>query len=107
MTKPDITTNDIMEFLQEHMVTKEELHSELSSLRNELRSEIRQSELKILDSVDEKLSNLKGDLTVMMRGEDRKLTFLIKKMLERKLLSKEDADEILSLHPFPQSTRSL
>ena len=118
MTKPDVTTNDIMEFLQEHMVTKEELQSELSSVKKELRdemnsmhngliTEIRGTELKLLDAMDEKLTNLKGDLIVMMRGEDQKLTFLIKKMLERKLLSEQDANEILSLHPFPQSTRSL
>ncbi len=40
MANGDVTTGEIMEFLKEHMVTKEELHQELSRTKEELHQEI-------------------------------------------------------------------
>jgi len=74
-----------MEFLQEHMVTKQELKEELKNMvtKQELKEELQKLRLDFLDSLDEKISTLKGDLTVMMRGEDKKLVALMNRKLIR------------------------
>lgn len=99
MANSEPTNGEIMEFLQEHVATKEDV----AGIRSELRSEIRASELRMMDAVDEKLATLKGDLTVMMRGEDRKLIALIRALNEEKSLSDEKAGMLLGMQPFPQA----
>ena len=54
------------------------------------------------DYLDDKLADLKGDLVVLMRKEDAKLTALVDVLQKRKVISSEDAKAILSLQPFPQ-----
>lgn len=54
------------------------------------------------DKIDEKLADLKGDLTILMRKEDRKLGALVTKLQEKQVLSEEEAIQILSLEPFPK-----
>lgn len=78
--KQDVTTNQIMEFLQEHMVMREEfegLRGEFEGLKREmvtkdelgkmatkddLRQSLNKQKLEILDAMDDKLANLKGDM---------------------------------------------
>lgn len=55
------------------------------------------------DYLDEKLTDLKGDLTVLMRKEDRKLGALIELLKNKKIISDDDAKQILSLEPFPRT----
>lgn len=55
----EVTTGEIMEFLRENMVTKEELKENLAR-------ELRKMQQEILDGVDEKLFNLKGLLPNML-----------------------------------------
>jgi hypothetical protein len=55
------------------------------------------------DDLDEKLSDLKGDLAVLIRKEDKKLAELVKVLEERKVLSEGDVKRILSMEPYPQS----
>ncbi len=103
--EPDqTTTNEIMEFLQEHMVTKQELKDELKHMvtKQELKEELQKLRLDFLDSMDEKISTLKGDLTVMMRGEDKKLAALIGLLKNKQVIDEQEARALLSLHPFPQ-----
>ena len=95
MADDQVTTNEIMEFLQEQMVTHEELCSELQKSQN-------QQKLEILDAVDEKILNLKADITVLMRGEDRKLSILVELLRNKEVISQEEAQSILKLQPFPQ-----
>lgn len=57
----------------------------------------------ILDSMDEKLADLKGDLTILMRKEDKKVVELINVLKEKEVLSLEEAEKLLALEPFPQS----
>ncbi len=52
--------------------------------------------------LDEKLSDLRGDLTILMRKEDTKLKALVEILAEKKVLSSDDAKKIFSLEPFPQ-----
>lgn len=54
------------------------------------------------DYLDEKLADLRGDLVVLMRKEDRKLKTLIEILKERKVISRKDEEKILAMEPFPQ-----
>lgn len=54
------------------------------------------------DYLDEKMSDLKGDIVVLMRKEDVKLKTLVEILQNKKILSADDAKKILSLEPFPQ-----
>jgi hypothetical protein len=53
--------------------------------------------------LDDKLIDLKADLTVVMRKEDHKLEALTRLLASKKVISEDDANNILSLEPFPQS----
>ena len=56
------------------------------------------------DYLDDKLSDLRGDLVVLMRKEDKKVKALIDILRERQVLTDEDVKKILSMEPFPQSS---
>ncbi|MBI2050650.1 MAG: hypothetical protein HYT31_02495 [Parcubacteria group bacterium] len=54
------------------------------------------------DYLDEKLSDLNGDLTVLIRKEDHKLAHLVNILETRKVISPQDANAIFAMEPFPQ-----
>ncbi|MFA5317924.1 MAG: hypothetical protein WC323_00395 [Patescibacteria group bacterium] len=54
------------------------------------------------DYLDDKLSDLKGDLVVLMRKEDAKLCGLVDLLKNKKVISEEEAKNILAMQPFPQ-----
>lgn len=54
------------------------------------------------DYLDDKLHDLRGDLTVFIRKEDRKVVALIDELRQTKVLSEPAAQRILALEPFPQ-----
>lgn len=79
------------------MATKEDLKAfatkeDLGRLRSDL-----------IDYIAKQNMELKGDLVVLLRGEDRKLFTLVEIMVERNLLTKADANRITKLEPFPQA----
>ncbi len=53
------------------------------------------------DYLDDRLAVQKGDMITIIRKEDTKLIALIVKMVEKKLLSRDDAKELLTMEPFP------
>jgi len=52
--------------------------------------------------LDDKLADLRGDLVVLTRKEDFKVRALVEVMAQKQLLSKDEANKILSMEPFPQ-----
>ncbi|MFH1822271.1 MAG: hypothetical protein ABH830_01070 [Patescibacteria group bacterium] len=54
------------------------------------------------DYLDEKLSDLRGDLVVLMRKEDVKVKRLVEILQKRKVLTNKEVKEIMSMEPFPQ-----
>jgi hypothetical protein len=54
------------------------------------------------DYLDDKLADLRGDIVVLMRKEDKKLRALIEVLQKRKVISEDEVRQILSLEPFPQ-----
>ncbi|MBI2416179.1 MAG: hypothetical protein HYV33_06000 [Candidatus Kerfeldbacteria bacterium] len=55
------------------------------------------------DYLDDKLADLKGDLTVLIRKEDHKMTALVKLLHHKQILSEQEADQIFAMEPFPQT----
>lgn len=53
-----VTTNEIMDYLKDNVPTKEDL----KDLRSELRVDLNKQKLEIIDHVDEKLADIKGDM---------------------------------------------
>lgn len=110
MANGEATNGEIMEFLQEHMVTKTDLReseerfeSKLNGLGSELLQEIRASELRTLDKMDEKFMSLKSDLVVLIRKEDNKLGELVQVLKDKNILVDADLRRILGMEPFPRS----
>lgn len=60
------------------------------------------SEMVTKDYLDEKLSDLRGDLVVLVRKEDRKLTALVGVLKEKSVITPNEAQQVLMLEPFPQ-----
>lgn len=101
----DYLQGDLMGFLQEHMVVKEEFESRFNMLDgkiNALDVKLNKTKLDLIDAMDEKNASLRGDIVVLMRGEDRKLTSLIESMKKKNLLDANEAQTLLALPPFPQ-----
>ena len=92
MGNGETTSDEIMQFLQDKMVTKDELTMSQNSQK-----------LELLDAMDNKLGDLKTDLTILMRNEDQKLASLINLLKQKELISEEEAAPILAMIPFPQN----
>ncbi|MBI5221987.1 MAG: hypothetical protein HY980_00605 [Candidatus Magasanikbacteria bacterium] len=69
------------------------IKTEISSIKNQMVTK---------SYLDDKLADLRGDLTVLMRKEDTKLKTLVDILTEKKVLSFDDTKRIFSMEPFPQ-----
>ncbi|MDO8555343.1 MAG: hypothetical protein Q7R75_02150 [bacterium] len=54
------------------------------------------------DYLSDKLADLRGDLVMITRKEDKKLQTLVGVLLKRKVISEAESKSIFSLEPFPQ-----
>lgn len=54
------------------------------------------------DYLDDKLYDLRGDLVVLMRKEDKKVQSLVELLHSKKVISEKEAKLILSMDLFPQ-----
>jgi len=54
------------------------------------------------DYLDDKLADLRGDLTILMRKEDTKVKTLVGILYKRGIINEEDTKHILSMEPFSQ-----
>lgn len=54
--------------------------------------------------LDEKLSDLRGDLTMLVRKEDNKFTVLVDTLHNKKVLTASEVGRILALEPFPKAS---
>lgn len=96
-----VTTDEIMDYLKDNMVIKTEFNEVKDDLK-ELRKDMNKMKLDIIDHVDEKLADLKGDLVILMRKEDKKLISLIELLINKKLITSIEAKSIFQMEPFPQ-----
>lgn len=82
----NVTTNDIMDFLVENMATKEELRYEIGKLRSEM-----------IDYIGKQIKDLKVDLSILIRQNDRKVTLLLDILLANKIITTAQAKKVHSL----------
>ncbi|HAL50122.1 MAG: hypothetical protein UU40_C0008G0023 [Candidatus Uhrbacteria bacterium GW2011_GWD2_41_121] len=105
MVNGETTTDEIMEFMRDHMATKEDLKdfvrkSDLEVLAT--KQDLGALEHRLRDAFDDKLADFKGDLVVLMRKEDTKLCELVEILQNKDVITKEEAGKILGMQPFPQ-----
>ena len=90
-TKDDIknmaTKDDI-----KNMATKDDI--------KELRKDMGGMKIELKDYIDEKLSDLQGNIIVLMRKEDRKVLSLIKILREKNILADNEVRTLLGMEPF-------
>lgn len=99
-----VSTDEIMDYLKDNMVTEEEFRDLKDKMvtKDDLRVSLNKQKLEILDHMDDKLANLKGDLVVLMRKEDRKLIALTELLIDKKVITASEAKGIFQMEPFPQ-----
>lgn len=97
--KQTVTTNDIMDFLVEHMATKEELRYEVSQLRKEMATKDDLGKLKseMIDYIAKQMNELKIDLSTLIRQNDRKVTLLLDILLANKIITPAQAKKVHAL----------
>ena len=61
-----------------------------------------ESQMVTKEYLDDKLINLKADLTVLVHKEDDKLGTLTKRLASKKVITDNDAKDISAMEPFPQ-----
>jgi len=90
------TKDDLKSF-----ATKDYLDEKLKSFAT--KEDLRVMQHQILDGMDDKLADLKGDMIVAMRKEDYKVTELIKMLRQKEILNENESRTLLNLQPFPQT----
>ncbi len=88
--KNNVTTDKIMNFLVEHMATKEELQYEIGKLRSDM-----------IDQMNRSTLQLETTFGTMMRAEDRKVGALVNLLTNKNVISSQEAGMILKMEPFP------
>ena len=91
--------DDLQLFLQGYMATKEDVRES----ERKLRKEIGGMKIELKDHIDEKLSDLQGNIVVLMRKEDTKVLSLIKILREKNVLEDKEVKELLKMEPFPKT----
>ncbi|MFA5318687.1 MAG: hypothetical protein WC323_04460 [Patescibacteria group bacterium] len=72
------------------------------SSKNDERLQKIESTMVTKDYLDDKLTDLRGDLVVLVRKEDTKLKTLVSVLKNKNIISEEDVKTINALEPFPQ-----
>ena len=106
----DNLENDISDMKGEISGMKGEISGmkgEISGMKGEIsgmKGEIGQIKATMVtkDYLDDKLSDLRGDLVVMLRKGDAKLKVLAEMLHDKKVLNRADVKRIYSLEPFAQ-----
>ena len=98
-----VSTDKIMQYLKEFMVVKEDLKQVKDELRQEFKSELGKLRSDFMDYLDRRLLDLKGDLVVILKSEDRKLCALVELLVAKSVITTPEAHSIIKMQPFPQS----
>lgn len=96
---------DIVSFMKDNVVTRQEFHEGINGLRNELKGEIDsiRSVMVTKDYLDEKLYDLRGDLIVTIRKEDSKLSALVELLKQKQVITTDEVKSLMAMEPFPQA----
>ncbi len=112
MGKNEPTISDVLEAIQIFSNKTEDRFNKIDKRFDGLEGKVDGLDARVVkieqnmvtkDYLDEKLLDLKGDLTVLIKKEDRKLLALVSVLAKNKVISTKEAKDILSLEPFPQT----
>ena len=95
-TSNDPTNQEILEVINMYSTRLENRMSSVEMQIGKLRSDL-------INHVDKKFLDFRGDMVVLLRGEDVKMRELIKVLHSKKFLDDTEANMILRLEPFPTS----
>ena len=101
----EVTTNELLEFMQRNMATKTDLHEleeRMDKKFDNLDLKFGKFKHEMFDHMDEKMTDLRGDLVVLMRKEDMKMVRLCEMLKEKDILADKEIQEILRMEPFPK-----
>lgn len=83
--------------IEETMVTKDDLRHEVDRLD----SKIGKLRSDLIDHIADQNLKLRGDIIQVVRGEDRKVVSLVQLLVQKSLITKKEAEGIVSMQPFP------
>ena len=86
----EATTNEILDAVNEFSASTDKRFTKI------------ESQMVTKDYLDEKMSDLRGDLTILTRKEDQKVKRLVEILKNRKLITDKEVKEIMAMEPFPQ-----
>lgn len=104
MTNHEPTTTDILEAINDFSSDNDKRFNKMDD-----RFEKVENDLKVIKStmvtkgyLDEKLSDLRGDLSVLIRKEDTKVKELVNILVKKKILSEKEQERLFKMEPFAQ-----
>ncbi len=101
-----VTNDEIMDFLKDKMVTKEELGQKLEAQDQKFDQKIGKLKHDLMDYTDTRMEKLRfdiqGDIVTQSRKEDAKLITLIEILKNNRIISEQDASALLRMEPFPR-----
>lgn len=74
---------------------------DLKDIREQVGSELRQSEARMRDFVDRRITSAVEEIAPTMRKIDHKDSALVEKLEEKNIISEGESADINSLSPFP------
>ncbi|MFA4830699.1 MAG: hypothetical protein WC862_02370 [Patescibacteria group bacterium] len=104
MENNNVSTGEILEAINDFSTNVDKRFTKIESDIMVMKSDITtiKSTMVTKDYLDEKLGDLRGDLTVLMRKEDTKVAMLVKILRTRNVITEEDKQQIFAMEPFPQ-----
>lgn len=112
------TITELYDFMQKYLVTKDDIKNmatkddiknmatkdDVLGSEKKLRKEMGIMKIELKDYIDEKLSDLQGNIVVLMRKEDHKVLGLIKILREKNILADSEVKKLLQMDPFPKTS---
>ncbi|MDO8583632.1 MAG: hypothetical protein Q7R83_00435 [bacterium] len=100
---PDETAkNEILEAIHAFAESVDERFNKIDERFNKVDERFNKMESAMVtkDFFSEKMADLRGDLVILVRKEDKKVAALVEELLVRKVLDRDAANRILALEPF-------
>jgi len=100
----EATTNDLLEAINAFSGETDKRLDDINKKFEKVGKRLTKIEAVMVtkDYLDEKMSDLRGDLTILTRKEDIKVKKLVEILKKRKLISDKEVKEIMAMEPFPQ-----
>ena len=112
------TTTDILEAISEFSTSVDQQFKKVDQKFEKIEGDIKgiKSDIKGIksdivgikstmvtkDYLDDKLSDLRGDLTILIRKENKQVKALVDILVKRHVLHDDDRKQLFSMEPFPE-----